>query len=281
VSALRAAVSVRDALDGAVTAIAAAGSETPRLDAELLLADAMGTTRERLFREPGAGVTGDAVRAFQAHVRRRAGAREPVAYILGRRAFRRLALSVDARVLVPRPETELVVELAVAALAPGAAVLDCCCGSGAIALALADERPDLRVYGSDIDAGALAVARENAQRLQLEVGWRQADLLDGLGESFDAIVANPPYVESAAIATLEPEVARHVPRLALVGGPDGLRLLARLLDQAARTGTPLLILEHGEGQEAALGELCAGAGYGAVAHHDDLAGIARVVVARR
>lgn len=280
-SAVRAAVSVRDALDGAVTAIAAAGSQTPRLDAELLLADAMGTTREWLFREPGAPVAGNAVRAFQAHVRRRAGAREPVAYIVGRRAFRRLALSVDGRVLVPRPETELVVELAVSELARGATVLDCCCGSGAVALALADERPDLRVWGTDVDAGALAVARANAGRLGLTVTWQLADLLDGLEEPFDAIVANPPYVESAAIATLEPEVARHEPRLALDGGPDGLAVISRLVEQASQTPARLLVLEHGEGQDATLADLCRDAGYAAVEHHRDLAGITRVVVARR
>jgi release factor glutamine methyltransferase len=281
VSVTRAAVSVRDALDGAVTAIAAAGSPTPRLDGELLLADAMGTTREWLFREPEAPVTGDAVRAFQSHVRRRAGLREPVAYIVGQRAFRRLTLSVDARVLVPRPETELVVELAVSELDRGASVLDCCCGSGAVALALADERPDLRLWGSDIDAGALAVARGNAERLGLSVTWQLADLLDGLHEPFEAIVANPPYVQSAVIAALEPEVARHEPRLALDGGADGLAVLSRLIEQASQTVAQVLILEHGEGQDATLADRCRAAGYPGVHHHRDLAGIARVVVARR
>jgi release factor glutamine methyltransferase len=280
-SAVRTGVSVRDALDGAVTAIAASGSTTARLDAELLLADAMATTREWLFREPQATVEGDAVRTFQAHVRRRAREREPLAYIVGHRAFRRLELAVDARVLVPRPETELVVELALERISGEGAVLDCCCGSGAIALALADERPDLEVFGSDCDAGALTVARANAHRLGLSVSWHQADLLDGLVEDFDAIVANPPYVESAVIATLAPEVARHEPRLALDGGPDGLAVLTRLIEQSARRRTPLLILEHGEGQEEALAELCHRAGYTEVEHHRDLAAIARVVVAAR
>src|SRR5579862_8370782 len=161
-------VTVRDALDGARTAIAAGGSPSAALDAELLLADALGTTRAALHRDPQAPVTGVAVRAFQSHVRRRAALREPVAYILGRRAFRRLELAVDARVLVPRPETELLVELALE-LPHGAAVLDCCCGSGAIALALKDERPDLQLTGSDIDAGAVVVAQANARRLGLDV----------------------------------------------------------------------------------------------------------------
>jgi release factor glutamine methyltransferase len=224
-------------------------------------------------------VRGEAVRAFRSHVRRRAAGREPVAYILGRRGFRRLELAVDARVLVPRPESELLVELALAELAPGASVLDCCCGSGAIALALADERKDLRMSASDVDAGALAVAAANAERLGLTVAWRCADLLEGLADDYDAIVANPPYVASGAIAGLEPEIARHEPRLALDGGADGLDVLARLVGQAARTRAATLILEHGEGQQDAVAECCRVAGYTEVTHH--LAQIVRALVARR
>ena len=277
---MTAAVSVRDALDGARTAIAAGGSPSPHLDAELLLADALACSRATLHADPGAPVAGAAVRTFQSHVRRRAVEREPVAYIVGRRAFRRLELAVDARVLVPRPETELVVELALA-LPRGAAVLDCCCGGGAIALALKDERPDLRLTGSDIDAGALAVCAVNALRLGLEVEWRQADLLDGLPDVFDAIVANPPYVETATIATLEPEIARHEPRRALDGGPDGLRTLAQLIEQAGKRAARTLIVEHGEGQGNALAQRCTAAGFARVRAHRDLAGAARVLAASR
>jgi release factor glutamine methyltransferase len=277
----RDAVSVRDALDGAVTAIAAGGSQTPRLDAELLLADALATTRERLYSDPGAAVRGPAVRAFQSHVRRRAVDREPVAYIVGHRAFRRLELAVDARVLIPRPETELVVDLALE-LPAGARVLDCCCGSGAIALALKDERPDLALAGSDIDAAALAVAAANARRLGLEVSWFAADLLAGLPEDgFDAIVANPPYVAREEIAGLAPEIARHEPRRALDGGPGGMETIARLIEQAAGSTAATLILEHGEGQEHAVAALCRAGGFTDVSHHRDLARIARAVVARR
>jgi len=278
---LAAAVSVRDALDGARTAIAAGGSPSPALDAELLLADALGTTRTRIVADPQAPVAGAAVRTFQSHVRRRAVDREPVAYITGRRAFRRLELAVDARVLVPRPETELLVELA-AALPRDASVLDCCCGGGAIALALADERPDLRLTGSDLDAAALEVAAANARRLALEVDWRRADLLDGLPDAFDAIVANPPYVETAAIDGLAPEIARHEPRHALDGGADGLDVLTRLIEQAAaRRFVGTLILEHGDGQAAAVARRCRAAGFAAVACHRDLAGCERAVCARR
>jgi release factor glutamine methyltransferase len=276
----RSAVSVRDALDGAITAIDAGGSPSARLDAELLLADALGTTREQLYSDPAASVRGPAVRAFQSHVRRRAVEREPVAYIVGHRAFRRLDLAVDPRVLVPRPETELLVELALA-LAVGARVLDCCCGSGAVALALKDERPDLEISGSDVDAAALAVAAANGARLRLAVSWHLADLLSGLPDAYDAIVANPPYVDSATIPMLEPEVSRHEPRTALDGGPGGLEKLTQLIGQASMTSASVVILEHGEGQAEAVAARCRAAGYPQVTHHHDLAQIARAVVARR
>ena len=276
----RSAVSVRDALDGAITAIGAGGSPSARLDAELLLADALGTTREQLYSDPAASVHGPAVRAFQSHVRRRAVEREPVAYIVGHRAFRRLDLAVDSRVLIPRPETELLVELALG-LAVGARVLDCCCGSGAVALALKDERPDLEVAGSDVDAAVLAVAAANGARLGLEVSWQLADLLSGLPDAYDAIVANPPYIDSATISTLEPEVSRHEPSTALDGGPGGLDKITALIEQAAMTSASTLILEHGEGQAEEVAARCTAAGYPHLTHHRDLAQIARAVAARR
>jgi release factor glutamine methyltransferase len=278
---LRAAVSARDALDGARTAIAAGGSESARLDAELLLAHALGVTRERLLIDADLVVTGEAVRRFQSHVRRRSVDREPVAYIVGRRAFRRIELTVDARVLVPRPETELLVDVG-CELDRGSRVLDCCTGSGAVALALKDERDDLRVAGSDLSDAALAVARANAERLGLAVAWQKADLMEGLAGSFDAILANPPYVPTSVIATLEPEVARHEPALALDGGNDGLELIRRLVAQAARAEIKLLAIEHGgDGQADAVARLCEDAGFGAVERRRDLAGHERVVLARR
>lgn len=280
-SAIIGAVSVRDALDGARTAIGAAGSPSPALDAELLLADALGTTREWLHREPGAPLTAQATRAFRSAVTRRSRDREPVAYILGRRGFRRIELAVDPRVLIPRPETELLVELALE-LPGGAAVLDCATGSGAIALALADERPDLSVSGSEVDEGALAVARANSARLGLSVQWLRADLLDGLPDAYDAIVANVPYVAREVFPTLEPEVARHEPRLALDGGPGGLDVLARLIAQAGgRRRAHTLILEHGDDQAQAVADACAAAGFTEVELRHDLAGLPRAVRARR
>src|SRR5256885_14413506 len=199
-------LSARDALDSALVALRAARVDTPRLDAEVLLADALGVTREELLTRELV-VEGAAVRRFQDAVRRRAVEREPVAYITGRRAFRRLELHVDRRVLVPRPETELLVELAVAALPHGARVVDVGTGSGAVALALADERPDLRVTGSDVRADALQVARANGGRLGLGGGWVLAD--GGPPGDWDAGGANLPY--GAEGDAPPPEIPRPQP----------------------------------------------------------------------
>jgi release factor glutamine methyltransferase len=271
----------RDALDGAITAIAAAGCETPRLDAELLLADALGVSRERLLVDSDLLVEGPAVRAFQNAVRRRAVQREPVAYILGRRGFRRLDLAVDPRALIPRPETELLVEVGLELLR-GARVLDVGTGSGAVALALKDERSDLLLTGSDLSADALALARANGERLGLNVEWLCADLLAGVPDEFDAILSNPPYVAESERASLAPEILRHEPPGALFSGEDGLDAIRALLAQVAlRERVRLVALEVGAGQAPAVMELVRGAGFPAVRAERDLAGIERVVVGER
>jgi release factor glutamine methyltransferase len=273
--------SVREALDSAVIAIAAAGSDTPRLDAEVLLAAALGVDRTALFLDPNREVVGAAVRAFQDAVRRRSAGREPVAYITGVRGFRHLELAVDARVLVPRPETELLVEIGLELLARGARVVDVGTGSGAIALALKSERPDLVVVATDVSADALAVARANAARLGIAgVEFREGDLLAGAGP-VDAVLANPPYVAEADRAALAPEIARHEPPGALFAGPDGLAVIRRLMPAAAGAGARLLAIELGEGQAAAVMGLMEEAGFARVEARRDLAGIERVVVGRR
>jgi release factor glutamine methyltransferase len=274
--------SVREALDSAVIAIAAAGSQTPRLDAEVLLAAALGLDRTALFVDPAREVTGPAVRAFQDAVRRRSAGREPVAYITGRRGFRHIELEVDARVLVPRPETELLVEVGVELLPRGARVVDVGTGSGAIALALKDERPDLEVVGTDVSAGALAVARRNAARLGLDgvVELRAGDLLAGVVQ-IDAVLSNPPYVADGERAALAPEIVRHEPAGALFAGADGLDVIRRLVPAAAAAGARLVAIEVGAGQAAAVAELMDAAGFARVQARRDLAGIERVVVGRR
>lgn len=272
---------VRDALDGAVTAIAAAGCETPRLDAEVLLAHALGVSRERLLIDKDLVVAGPAVRTFQDYVRRRSVQREPVAYIVGHRHFRHLQLGCDRRALIPRPETELLVEVALV-LPEGSRVLDVGTGSGAVALALKDERPDLQVSASDISDGALELARENGARLNLDVRWLRSDLLDDVSDELDAILSNPPYVQDEHRATLPPEILRHEPPSALFAGADGLDVIRRLTRQVAtRASVRLLALEIGIGQAAAVGELMRTAGFLTVRAERDLAGVERVIVGER
>jgi len=273
--------SARDALEGAITAIAAAGCETPRLDAEVLLAHVLGVTREQLLLDRELTVQGAAVRRVQDAVRRRAVEREPVAYIVGRRGFRNLELAVDRRALIPRPETELLVEVGLG-LPGGARVLDLCTGCGAVALALKQERPDLELTGSDISAAALELARENARRLRLEVRWLQADLLEGVAQDLDAVLCNPPYVAEGERAGLAPEILRHEPPEALFAGPDGLATIGRLLEQLARRADVTTVaLEVGSGQAAAVAALTRAAGFPVLRRELDLAAIERVVVGER
>ncbi len=268
-------VPVRDALDSALVALGAAGLDTPRLDAEVLLAHALGVDRAALVIDPEREVAGTAARWFQDAVRRRAIDREPVAYIVGSKGFRHLELAVDRRVLVPRPETELLVEAGLE-LPDGARVVDVGTGSGAVALALKQERPDLDVTATDVSADALAVARANAARLGLDVAFVQADLFDG---DFDAVLSNPPYVEEGA--PLAPELG-HEPPAALFAGGDGLDVVRGLVARAGgREAVRTLAVEVGQGQAAAAAGLARDAGFATVAKRRDLAGIERVVVARR
>lgn len=271
--------SVAEALDSAAVAIGASGSPSPRLDAELLLAETVGTGREALVTGPGRELTAEQARRFRELVTRRSRDREPVAYLVGRKGFRWIELEVDPRVLVPRPETELLVEAALG-LPEGARVLDVGTGSGAVALALKQERPDLDVVGSDISAAALEVAAANRDRLGLQVRLEQADLLEGLGADWDAILANPPYVAEADRALLEPDLG-HEPAGALFGGPDGLDVIRRLLPAAAATRATLLAVEVGAGQAGGVATLAAAAGFTGVETVPDLAGIDRLVVASR
>lgn len=271
--------SVAEALDSAVVAIGASGSASPRLDAELLLSAAVGVSREALVTGPERELEPGQARLFRDLVTRRSRDGEPVAYLLGRRGFRWIELEVDRRVLVPRPETELLVEAALG-LPAGSRVLDVGTGSGAVALALKQERPDLEVTASDISAEAIAVAAANRDRLGLDVRIEQADLLDGLGAGWDAILANPPYVAEGDRAQLPRELS-HEPDGALFAGPDGLAVIRRLLPAAAATEAALLAVEVGEGQADGVAVMAVAAGFGEAAILDDLAGIGRVVAATR
>lgn len=274
---------VADALGAAADALAAAGVESPRLDAELLLAEATGLDRASLAASPERGVDGTAARTFGAMVRRRVN-REPVAYILGRKGFRHIELRCDPRGLVPRPETELLVEIALER--KPARVLDVGTGSGAIALAVADELPDAEVVAIDTSPGALALARENAAALGL--GERVAFELGSLPSPrpFDLVLANLPYVADRDWPDLAPEITRHEPREALLGGADGLDPIRGLLAALAPESGPraagleagAVALELGAGQAEEVAALVVSAGFEPVAIRHDLAGIDRVVV---
>jgi release factor glutamine methyltransferase len=269
------AVTVGTALRDATTRLASS-SATPRLDAELLLAEVLGGGRERLILDRDLPLDGAQVERLSALVARRA-AREPIAYILGRRAFRYLTLTVDRRVLIPRPETELLVEAALG-LPRGVSVLDIGTGSGAVALALKHERPDLDVAGIDISPDAITVARGNAHRLNLDVSLSIGDLLGDARA--DAVLANLPYVADGA--ELVDDVARYEPVGALRGGVDGLDLIRRLISMiAARPSDArpaLLALEIGADQGPAVAASVASAGYTAVRIQADLAGLDRLVI---
>jgi release factor glutamine methyltransferase len=268
-----AALTVGAAVSSAQQRLASAGCDSPRLDAELLLAEAMGVGRERLVLDRDEPLPPRAERLFAGVVARRA-AREPVAYILGRKGFRRIEVAVDPRVLIPRPETELLVEVGLA-LSAGASVADSGTGSGAVALALKDERPDLVVRGLEICADALDVARLNARRLGLDVSFERCDLLDG--RRYDAVLANLPYVCEGAV--LAPEIWDYEPAGALFAGVDGLDVLRRLVDVAAGR-TRLLALELDPPQADAVESLLRSAGFASVERLRDLAGRERVVVGR-
>jgi len=270
---LNASTVVAEPLPAAVARLAEAGCDSPRLDAELLLAEVLGTTRTALYLTTVPQLTPAARARFEGLVARRAE-REPVAYILGRKPFRRLDIAVDRRVLIPRPETELLVEVGLD-LPLGAKVADVGTGSGAVVLALADERPDLALTGIDISEDALVVARSNARRLGLEITFLRGDLI--IGGPYDAVLANLPYVRDGD--PLPPEIARYEPAVALYGGSDGLdivRRFARLADEV-----PMLALEVGAGQARAVADTLRDAGFAEVTCLRDLAGHERVVVARR
>jgi release factor glutamine methyltransferase len=256
------------------------GVPSPRVDAEHLLGKALGLTRLQLYLEHDRPLREDELAAVRELLARR-GRREPLAYILGSWGFRRLDLLVDERALIPRPETEVVVERCLALLAEVAepAVLDVGTGTGAIALAIADEHPGARVRAIDASEDALALARENAERAGLVVDFLAHDLTAGLPDGpYDLVVSNPPYVEPGDLAGLQPEVRDWEPRSALVG--EGLtEAVARGAREVLRAGARL-VLEVGDGTAAAVSELLAGLGYEEVRATRDLAERERVVEGR-
>lgn len=265
----------------------ARGIETPRLDAEVLLAHALGSDRLHLYLDFDKPASPEERAAFRGLVRRRAEERVPVAYLTGSREFWSLPLRVTSDVLVPRPDTETLVEAVLARLPDVEAelsLLDVGTGCGAIALALAAERPKARVTATDLSPAALEVARENAQRLGLADRMRflAGDALEPVaGERFDAIVSNPPYVAAEERDSLAPEL-RHEPAMALYADASGTALLRRLVADAPAALQPggLLALELAPAQAADVREWLGAAGMGELRTHRDLSGRERAVSAR-
>jgi release factor glutamine methyltransferase len=270
-------VTVRDVLKGAVDYLESRGVESPRVDAELLLARALGLQRIELYTQHDRPLT-EAERAAARELVRRRGAREPLAYVLGDWDFRRLTLKTDRRALVPRPETEVVVERCLALLAHTGEprVVDVGTGTGAIALALKDERPDARVTATDVSEDALALARENAEATGLDVALVHTDLLTGLDGPFDLVVSNPPYVLAEDVDALAPEVREWEPRGALVDE----RQTDRLIDDARRVLDGHLVLEVHERLAGAVVHKLQAALYEDAWIGQDLAQRERVVTAR-
>jgi release factor glutamine methyltransferase len=272
-------VVVEEAVRGVTERLATAGCDSPRVDAALLVAHVLQTTRSGLASRPLRELTAEEVRLLESLVVRRE-AREPLAYVLGEWGFRRLTLSVDPRVMVPRPETEVVVERALAQLRGLGAprVLDVGTGSGAIALAVADEHPGASVTGIDVSDEALAVARANAERAQIAVELERHDFFEGLPPGpWDLVVSNPPYVRPAELEGLQQEVREWEPRVALLA-EGATEAIARGALPVLRPGGAL-VLEVADGDAERVAMLLRELGYSDVVTTRDLAGTERVVEA--
>jgi release factor glutamine methyltransferase len=277
-------VTLGEALRRGAALLRSAGIDTPSLDASLLLGEILRLDRAGLILAEGSPLSPEARGLFDESLKRRLSG-ECTAWILGRREFRGLAFAVSPEVLVPRPDTETLVEAALEFIdapgaPPGLTLLDLCTGSGAVAVSLKHERPGLGVSASDISLPALDLARKNARRLlggAGEINFLAGSLFDGIPGSFDLIVSNPPYVPTALLETLAPEVRRE-PRIALDGGPDGLDLIRPIIAGAPDHLRPggVLLLEADPGQMPALTALLAREGYGNIRVFQDLSGRDRV-----
>jgi release factor glutamine methyltransferase len=271
-------VNVGEVLRRSTEHLAARGSETPRLDSELLLGRALGLSRVELYTSFERPLTADELESARALVARRAS-REPLQYVLGEWAFRRLTLTVDRRGLIPRPETEVLVDRALARLdgyGDGASVLDVGTGSAAVALAIADERRDVQVTGIDVSPDALALAAENRARTGLDIALAQGDVFDGLPAGpWALVVSNPPYVRSAELAGIAAEVADWEPRQALVDEGQTEALVGAAAAVLGPRGA--LALEIHEEEAVSVEGMLAASGFVDVVVTRDLAGRDRVV----
>lgn len=261
------------------------GIENPRLDAELIVGHALGIDRMRVIVDAGRPLEGVELAKLRELVKRRRS-HEPMAYLLGAREFYGLRFRVDGRVLVPRPDTETLVDVALGRTrerSMSMRLLDLCTGSGCVAIAIAKQRPTARVFATDLSPDAIAVARDNAHRLGAHrIAFLEGDLFApvlGGNHRFDIVTANPPYIASDEIPTLQPDIREFEPKLALDGGADGLDLVRRIVRGAPEVLAPggVLAMEIGAGQAPATAELMSAGGFTDVRADRDLGRIERVV----
>jgi release factor glutamine methyltransferase len=277
---------VRDVVTWMTDDLRKRGVEGARLDAELIVAQALRIDRVKVIVESQRLLEPDELETIRALFKRRRGY-EPVAYLRGYREFYGRPFRVDRRVLVPRPDTEILVEVALQRLRGhdlGARVLDLCTGSGCVAVTLKLERPTMTVDATDLSPDAVAVARDNAQRLGAvwNVRFAAGDLFAPLGaprQIYDLVVANPPYIATQEIETLQPDIRDHEPRLALDGGPDGLVVVRRIVAEAPRwlRRGCALAMEIGAGQAAEVEQIFRQGGFTDVRRAQDYGGHERVV----
>jgi release factor glutamine methyltransferase len=281
---------VRAAIRAAIATLGNAKSQSPRLDAELLMAEALGVRRDRLFAEPERRLTEQESAAFEEFVERRER-REPIAYIVGHKAFRMIDLQVNENTLIPRPETETVVEVVIAELKrldkETPLVLDIGTGCGAIGLALANEHPHVRVVATEVHPAPLEMARLNATRLGLadRVEFIVSDLFDDVPSEarFDVIVSNPPYVPVEAMRRLAPEIRGYEPHVALLGGTHGMDFYVRIIPAAPQFLLPggMLAVEINDGRMLETLQLFLTAGrFDDIDVRNDLGGLPRVISGR-
>ncbi len=259
------------------------GIDSPQLDAQLLMAHVLNCTRLDVITHPERGLSEPQTSLFKSFIEKRTQ-RYPLAYITGSREFFGLMFDVTPAVLIPRPETEILVEECLKRVGNAPLIADIGTGSGAIAVALAVNSPNARIWATDISEDALAVARSNARKHSVteRVNMVKGDLLTpilALNVAFDAVVSNPPYIASGEVESLEPEV-RCEPMQALTAGADGLEIISLLFNQA-REVTRLLIIEIGIGQAEDVAKIARGAGWNEIEFVCDLAGIERVAIAHR
>lgn len=260
----------------------ARGIPSPRLDAELIVGHHLGLERVALYLQFDRPLSEAELRPMRADVQRRAD-REPVAWILGTKGFWTLDLHSHKDVLVPRPDTETLVTAALDLVPEDGPcfIADVGCGTGAVGLAILSERPQAKLFATDISDAALHCTKANVEALGLSdrVAVLKGSLLEPVPESrpIDIVVSNPPYIPTAEIDGLSPEIAQHEPRLALDGGTDGLDVYRQLIPQAASRARTAVLVEHGDGQHDAIADLMRTAGLREISEHKDLTGTVRVV----